>query len=285
MELIVFDLDGTLLNAASAISRYTADTLDLLTQNGVAYTVATGRTLHASEQVLTGQGFALPQVYKNGAVIWNPGVQEFSHQKMLTLAEIEQAMTACSNHNVTPFVFTIEGRASHNVYCGPLQSDAEEQLKRVFLLGRGYAVKPLSELPAEADIINISAIGAQSAIEPIKQVVERQPKLLAFSGPAFEGQGLFWIDIHRSDASKGAAIQVLREALGITRVICFGDSDNDLSLFEIADERYAPDNALAEVRANADEVIGHHDDDGVARFLRDRFKLNASLVRSTGSQA
>ena len=47
MDLIVFDLDGTLLNRHSALSDGTRDTLKRLADRGIAYTVATGRTLHA----------------------------------------------------------------------------------------------------------------------------------------------------------------------------------------------------------------------------------------------
>ena len=47
MELIVFDLDGTLLNRQSTISDYTSETLQLLSKREIAYTVATGRTLSA----------------------------------------------------------------------------------------------------------------------------------------------------------------------------------------------------------------------------------------------
>ena len=65
----------------------------------------------------------------------------------------------------------------------------------------------------------------------------------------------------------------LKADLGVSRVICFGDSDNDLSMFEIADESYAPSNARAAVRDAATEVIGHHDADGISRFLRRRFEL------------
>jgi hydroxymethylpyrimidine pyrophosphatase-like HAD family hydrolase len=60
----------------------------------------------------------------------------------------------------------------------------------------------------------------------------------------------------------------------VTRVICFGDSDNDLSMFALADESYAPENAREEVRAAATAVIGHHDEDGIARFLRERYHLD-----------
>ncbi|HEY6130741.1 MAG TPA: HAD hydrolase family protein, partial [Halioglobus sp.] len=36
---------------------------------------------------------------------------------------------------------------------------------------------------------------------------------------------------------------------------------------------YAPSNARPEVRAAATAVIGHHDEDGIAQFLRERFHL------------
>ncbi|MBP8925179.1 MAG: HAD hydrolase family protein [Pseudomonadales bacterium] len=40
MELVVFDLDGTLLNRDSALSERTVETLRLLSARGIAYTVA-----------------------------------------------------------------------------------------------------------------------------------------------------------------------------------------------------------------------------------------------------
>ena len=45
MDLIFFDLDGTLLNDASVISPFTKETLGLLKDKNIAYTVATGRTM------------------------------------------------------------------------------------------------------------------------------------------------------------------------------------------------------------------------------------------------
>jgi hydroxymethylpyrimidine pyrophosphatase-like HAD family hydrolase len=61
--------------------------------------------------------------------------------------------------------------------------------------------------------------------------------------------------------------------LGIERVICFGDNDNDLSMFEVADESYAPANATDAIKSAATAVIGHHDEEGIAHFLRERFEL------------
>jgi hydroxymethylpyrimidine pyrophosphatase-like HAD family hydrolase len=103
--------------------------------------------------------------------------------------------------------------------------------------------------------------------------IENEAHLVAYSGLAREGVEWHWLDIHHSDASKGGAIKTLKELLGLERVICFGDSDNDLSMFEAADEGYAPANANDAIQSAATAVIGHHDEEGIARFLRERFAL------------
>ena len=63
MDLIVFDLDGTLLNSTSEISPFTKETLTLLGEKGIAYTLATGRTMLSAESILEGNNFDLPQAY------------------------------------------------------------------------------------------------------------------------------------------------------------------------------------------------------------------------------
>ena len=80
-------------------------------------------------------------------------------------------------------------------------------------------------------------------------------------------------DSLRSLGSKGNGINHLRSELSVEHVIAFGDGDNDFSMFECATESYATANADPLLIQVADEVIGHHDEDGVARFLRKRFDL------------
>jgi hydroxymethylpyrimidine pyrophosphatase-like HAD family hydrolase len=45
-------------------------------------------------------------------------------------------------------------------------------------------------------------------------------------------------------------------------------------MFEAADEGYAPANANDAIKCAATAVIGHHDEEGIARFLRERFSLD-----------
>jgi hypothetical protein len=273
VELIVFDLDGTLLNRQAEISDYTIETLKLLRERNIAYTVATGRTLHAARDLLIGHGFHLPQVYKNGVVIWNPGHQAYSHQYLLREQEISHVLHAFIDQGVSPFIFTLEPGQRHAVYHPPLQTEAERGLAEVMQQQRSLPVLPMSELPGDAGITNLSALGPRPALEAVAAMVGREAHLVAYMGVAIEDSTLCWLDIHHRDGSKGDAVSVLKQELGVSRVICFGDSDNDLSMFEQADESYAPDNAKKNVKSAATEIIGHHNEDGIAHFLRRRFRL------------
>ena len=273
MELIVFDLDGTLLDASSRISPYTRETLARLAEQDVLYTVATGRALHAARDLIDGHGFRLPQVYKNGVLIWQPEANDYSRHTHLTADEIRHVFDAVLRQGVTPFLSTLEPGGVHGVYHTPLGSAAERALADEFRSRTDVKLRPAAHMPADAEITSISALGPATAITAVQALVADEAELVAYAGPALEGGELMWIDIHHREGSKGNAVEVLREELGASRVVCFGDGDNDLSMFATADEAYAPANARPEVRGAATAVIGHHDEDGIARFLRERFGL------------
>ena len=274
MELLVFDLDGTLLNGQSQISDYTSDTLKLLSQRDIAYTIATGRTLHGARAILEGHQFELPQAFKNGVLIWHPEHQHFSKSMVLTASELDNVVHACLSQGVTPFVFTLNADHSATVFHAAIRSDADRELIRTLGIEGNVSMCPLDQLAADAIVTHINSIGDPSAIRAVVQRVDDEPHLVAYSGLAQEGADWFWLDVHHSEASKGGAIKTLKELLGLERVICFGDSDNDLSMFEVADECYAPANANQTIKAAATAVIGHHDEEGIARFLRERFDLD-----------
>jgi hypothetical protein len=274
MELIVFDLDGTLLDRKSEISRYTSETLERLSARNIAYTVATGRTLHGAKSILQGHRFHLPQVFKNGVMVWHPQQQRYSSSTTLTPRELDNVVAACGDQQVTPFIFTLDEDHGSTVYHPELRTDADFELVRVLGVESDMRMRSIDELPADANVTHINSIGAAGAIEAVLRSVDDEAHLVAYSGIAHEGAAWHWLDLHHSDASKGGALLMLKELLGFERVICFGDSDNDQSMFEIADECYAPANANDAIKAAASAVIGHHDEEGIARFLRERFDLD-----------
>jgi Cof subfamily protein (haloacid dehalogenase superfamily) len=273
MELVVFDLDGTLLNEASQISAFTRETLTRLTDNGIAYTVATGRTLHSGQQIIADHGFILPHVYTNGAIIWDPRLESLSLSNYLTVSEAEHVLRAALKEDISPWVNTVTEDKQHFVFHPSSLNSVEKKLLDMIRNRGGAHIRPLSELPADARITNISMLGDADSIDSIRASLANEDHLISYAGVAMESKHLKWVDYHHSSASKGDALNVIRQQLNISNLICFGDSDNDLSMFRMADESYAPDNAKDFVKAEATAVIGHHNEDGIAHYLRQRFNL------------
>ena len=273
MDFIVFDLDGTLLNQHSQISSFTRDTLIKLNDNNIAYTVATGRALYSGQAIIDGHGFTLPHIYSNGVVTWDPQHQTLDLDNFLTVDEASYILETTLIQNVTPFISVVDEQHQHFIFHPAIQNPAEARLLETFRQQGQITVLPIDAMPTDARVTNISMIGDGDEIDRIFQSTQTKAHLIAYSGPAIEGNGLKWMDIHHNEANKGTAVQRLANQLGASRVICFGDSDNDLSMFAQAHESYAMANANDEIKAAATGVIGYHHEDGVAHYLREHYQL------------
>lgn len=272
MDLIFFDLDGTLLNDTSEISPYTRETLALLREKDIAYTVATGRTMLSARDIIAGHDFDLPQIYNNGVTIWDPKVKELTLENLLDNSEISAIVAAAAAQGITPFVHALDNQ-HHYIYHAPTRHEIEKVLIEKHYSHTDAKLHPLDTLPLDSQVTNISMIGSSSTIDGMWREINKQPNLVAYSGPALEGRQYRWMDVHHCLASKGYAVTSLKSQLQATNIICFGDSDNDLSMFELADESYAPANAKPGIKESANAVIGHNHEDGIAHFLRERFSL------------
>lgn len=273
MELVVFDLDGTLLNNQSQLSELTQHTLVRLQQCGIAYTIATGRTLSSAQELIAGSAFDLPHIYSNGVLTWYPDAQQIVVNNGLESRDARHVVAAIGGEQISPFVTAIEDNGQHSIFHTGTRNKAETQLLERFKQREDVNVFDIENMPDTAQITNISMIGAESYVQQAHQHINTLNHLIAYSGPAVEGEGNQWIDIHHKQANKGDAVTRLRQQLKVSRVICFGDGDNDLSMFAIADESYAMDNAINSLKTVATDTIGNNNDDGVARFLIKRFAL------------
>ena len=72
------------------------------------------------------------------------------------------------------------------------------------------------------------------------------------------------------DVSKGNAIKALCEKLNVSlsEVICFGDSLNDQSMFEVVGCAIAMGNANEELKAIADKITLDNDSNGIPMTLK-----------------
>ena len=73
--------------------------------------------------------------------------------------------------------------------------------------------------------------------------------------------------------SKGEAVKILCDKLNVNLkdTICIGDSQNDISMLEIAGKSVVMKNAKNEIKKYADVITLSNDEDGVARFLEQEF--------------
>ena len=70
-----------------------------------------------------------------------------------------------------------------------------------------------------------------------------------------------------SKATKASAALQLKSMLGCEKLVMFGDGRNDLSLFAVADEKYAMSNAVPELKEISTAVIDSNNNDGVAKWI------------------
>ncbi len=83
-----------------------------------------------------------------------------------------------------------------------------------------------------------------------------------------------WLEIMPKTASKSNAIIQLKNLLSCEKLVVFGDGENDIDMFEIADECYAVENAVAELKEIATAVIGNNNEDSVAHWLETQLELS-----------
>ncbi|ADZ91718.1 HAD-IIB family hydrolase [Marinomonas mediterranea] len=273
MELVVFDLDGTLLNKHQALSPFTLETLEAMRDKKIFYTIATGRTHLAARKCLVEHNFQEWMIFKNGVEWWHPLKKQYRHQTSLTKESVEYALTQFELASVTPFIFCITRDGTHKVYHPPVTSPLSDLIENELGKHDELSLHPIQEMAFDDIATNISALGSQQQAVSVVTSLENQNELKAYCGGGVYNKDTFWIDVHHQDACKGSAINTLKSELGATKVLAFGDGDNDLSMFDYADASFAPHNAAPHVKSRATDVIGHHNEDGVAHFLRDYFSL------------
>ena len=79
----------------------------------------------------------------------------------------------------------------------------------------------------------------------------------------------YWLEVMPKKASKADAMLRLKEKEGFDEVICFGDAANDIEMFKASDACYAVSNAIDEIKALADGVIGSNNEDAVALWIQE----------------
>jgi len=121
-----------------------------------------------------------------------------------------------------------------------------------------------------ANTIYFTLRGARGELAPVYNEFKKISGVGAILCDDNYSPDLCFLECYGIGVSKSAAVDFIRARGGYSHVVGFGDNLNDLPLFQACDERYAPGNALPEVKKAATAVIAPNTEDGVARWLLSR---------------
>jgi Cof subfamily protein (haloacid dehalogenase superfamily) len=273
--LYITDMDGTLLNNESRVSAESAAIISQLSREGALITVATARTPATVVPLLEDTYTTPPAIVITGAALWNRATEVYEDVQTMHIDDVESVLKECVTDGLHPFVYTFRNDRTIDVYHDAYPLSRHEVN---FIANRkGTELKYFYEhtpLP-DASIGAVILFFAMGDREPIENVARRLRATGRYSVSCYPDnicQGLYLLEIFSTGVTKANAIRRVRERMGVERVVVFGDNLNDLSMFEVADLAVAVDNALPEVKAAADVVIGANTTDAVARFIAEDFR-------------
>ncbi len=256
-RLIALDLDGTTITHAGVLRPAVRDAVQAVAATGMHIVVATGRSIVATTPILDALGLTTGYVVcSNGAVTLALDTDEPQGYQILETVTFDPAPAL-----------------------ELLRDSWPDAVIAVEELGVGFKVSapfPDGELDGELRVVTWDELVA----DPVTRVTFRSPTGTSedFEELA-ERIGLHevnynigftaWMDINPEGVSKGSALELLRRRLQVEpmHTVAVGDQRNDLEMLQWAARGVAMGNAPEEVKAVADEVTGHVDDDGLVPVL------------------
>ena len=264
--LYVSDLDGTLLNSQRQTSTYTNEVMEKLVDRGMLFSYATARSYYSAKPATKGLTAKIPLILYNGAFIIDNQSQEILLSNFFLKEEVKELSHYFNQKGFYPIVYAF--RNHHEKFSYIPDKSTKQQLN--FIKTRNDERKnPIENDLYQGDVFYISCISTKEQLESFYHDLKDQYQCL-FSKDIYSQD--WWLEILPQKATKAHAILQLKDYLKCDKIVVFGDGLNDLSMFEIANESYAVENACKELKEKATGVIESHDQDAVAHWLEKNYK-------------
>lgn len=271
IKLVALDLDGTLFDNSSRISKRNLTAIRSITDKGIHVVISTGRPFEGIpfDQIKgTGINYAITA---NGS-----GIYEISTGKCLYENAMDEAL-------ITPILNFLLTRDIHmDAFIGgkgytPVQCVETAQKLTVPSSIKNYIITTRTRLDNILQFIHENQLKVQKMTlnfypaadgtlidrETVRKFLTSNPSIATVCG------GYNNLEFTRADASKGVGLQKLAEILGVDldATMAIGDTENDLAIIEAAGIGVAMGNATDAVKAKADYVTTSNTEDGVAAAI------------------
>lgn len=242
--LLITDMDGTFLPASKIPSSKNLEAVARLQSDGGHFSIATGRSLQASQQYFGSFDVNAPIIMCNGGMVYDIHTHE----------QIYDVYLPKKSRGITDKIL----RANPDVGCEVLILDGV-YVPQITEMERQHCgickVKPI--------LCDVNKIPENWYKVLFAQEPDKMDKLIEY----VEGAGFTGVDFVRSapmyyemlpqKISKGSALREMRKVCGMDdyTIVAVGDYNNDIEMLEYADVGICPSNATAETKAAADIVL------------------------------
>ena len=265
--LYVTDLDGTLLDSNSSLSKYSIETINDLIYSGMSFTYATARSIVTASVVTKGLITNLPIITFNGTFISNGSTGEKLFSLCFTEKQKSIIIDNLGRYSIFPLVYSYINEEEKVSW---VKNKENEGIRNYLKSRKGdKRLRPVSDREEQycGEIFAFICIGAKEELINAYEVFNSTEEFNCYFQQELYREE-YWCEIMPKNATKGNAIIKLKEMLKFDKIITFGDAINDISMFEASDESYAVENAADELKRIATGVIRSNDDNGVANWLK-----------------
>lgn len=261
-KMFASDMDGTFLREDHSFDKERfRRLLDAFEAKGYLFVAASGRSLHSLKLLFSDFVDEIGFVAENGSIVEYRGQLIFMDEPIAPEVYLPMIAGIDAGPYGTSRAMVLSAR--DNFY---LLKQAEPRFLEV--MTNYYADFHLVDSFDEVrdDIIKVNAKFPPEEMDAASQWLNE-----TFEGVTAMTTGFDNIDIILSGTNKSVGLSHLCQHLGVTAldVTAFGDNQNDMDMLGFASLAIATENARPEVKAVADKIIGHCNDEAVLTYLEE----------------
>ena len=267
--IYITDLDHTFLRTDQSVSDFSAKVWNEKAKNSIL-SVATARSFQKSHDFLEKLHLDAPMILLDGTMIVSP------EKKLIDIKTVNKELGDAiidegSKYGIYPFVIALkEIKTLDEAFLFPTTLNTYQHgvLENYRNDPRMVECKEIRAMDMNLKLVYF---GEYNTLLPMTRNFERTfGKELEYKlSPEKYSNGWFLTILH-PEGDKAHALEKVMDYLDrdSADVTVFGDSVNDIGMFKLAGTSVAVSNALDEVKAMADVVLPHsNDEDGVAKYL------------------
>lgn len=269
-KLIAMDMDGTLLNSQKQVTEYTKEVLRRASEKGIKLVICTGRIFTSAKSYARIIGTKAPIIASNGAYIREKDRNEVIYEKYIKKETLLDIIRVTREWGFYPHIYTTDTIYSERLIHSSLnyskwnETVPEDERINIQIVD---SLEDIVEKEGE-NFLKVVVMALEDEVEKLqelKKFIKENMDVAIFSSYMNN------FEIMDKEVSKGSALRRLAEFFDIDReeIVCFGDNENDKTMFEFAGFPIAMGNAEEELKEISAYVTDTNDNDGVAKAIEE----------------